>query len=195
MKSVPNILSSLRILLAPLFVFMYLQPELIWSALSIAVFAVAAVTDYFDGLIARLYKVKSDTGMFLDPLADKFLTFSGFICLPFIDPGQFPWWVIGIIFARDIFITLMRILGEKRGIRMVTSYSAKVKTSVQMIFLYLVLLAGVFIKTDIRIGEYSRILLESGILGILLYGVMIITVYTGIEYIRMNKHLFRGPSA
>lgn len=174
---------------------MYLQPELIWSALSIAVFAVAAVTDYFDGLIARLYKVKSDTGMFLDPLADKFLTFSGFICLPFIDPGQFPWWVIGIIFARDIFITLMRILGEKRGIRMVTSYSAKVKTSVQMIFLYLVLLAGVFIKTDIRIGEYSRILLESGILGILLYGVMIITVYTGIEYIRMNKHLFRGPSA
>lgn len=177
-------------MLAPLFVFMYLQPELIWSALSIAVFAVAAVTDYFDGLIARHYGVKSTTGVFLDPLADKFLTFAGFICLPFIDAGHFPWWVIGVIFARDIFITLMRIIADKKGIEMQTTYSAKLKTAVQMGFLYIALLAGVFIKTDDMIGEISLYLLETGLLGAFLYAVMLITVYTGVEYVVMNKKVF-----
>lgn len=170
---------------------MYLQPELVWSALSIAVFAVAAVTDYFDGLIARRYSVKSKTGIFLDPLADKFLTFSGFICLPFISPDQFHWWVIGLIFTRDIFITLMRIFAERKGLKMNTSSSAKIKTAVQMGFLYLVLLVGVFAKTDIMVGEFSRYFLDSGILGIMLYGVMIITLYTGVEYIMMNKKIFQ----
>lgn len=189
-KSIPNILSSIRIILAPLFVFMYLQPELIWASLSIAVFAVAAVTDYFDGLIARQYGAKSSIGVFLDPLADKFLTFAGFICLPFISE-QFSWWVIGLIFARDIFITVMRIVADRKGLKMNTSYSAKVKTAVQIGYLYIALLVGIFTKTDIMIGEFSRYLLDTGILGILLYVVMLITVYTGIEYVMMNKGIFR----
>lgn len=195
MKSVPNILSSIRIVLAPLFVLMYLQPELIWASLSIAVFAVAAVTDYFDGLIARRYGAMSDTGVFLDPLADKFLTFAGFICLPFISSSQFPWWVIGLIFFRDIFVTLMRIFAERKGIKMQTSSTAKLKTAVQMGFLYVALLAGVFVKTDIMVGEFSRNLMDSGALGIMLYGVMIITVYTGIEYVVMNKKIFSRSAA
>lgn len=168
---------------------MYLQPELIWSALSIAVFATAAVTDYFDGLIARRYGAKSNTGIFLDPLADKFLTFAGFICLPFINE-QFAWWAIGLIFARDIFITIMRIFADKKGLQMNTSYSAKVKTAVQMGFLYVTLLIGVFVKTDIVVGDFSRYLLGTGIFGLLLYVVMLITVYTGVEYVMMNRKIF-----
>src|SRR5690554_7084168 len=91
-RNVPNILSTIRILLAPVFFYMYLQDELVWRSLSIAVFAIAAVTDFFDGYIARTYNVESPSGVFLDPLADKILTFAGFICLPFVDPVQFPWW-------------------------------------------------------------------------------------------------------
>lgn len=168
---------------------MYLQPELIWASLSVAVFAVAAVTDYFDGLIARQYGVKSNVGVFLDPLADKFLTFAGFICLPFISE-QFAWWVIGLIFARDISITIMRIIADRRGFKMKTSNSAKIKTAVQMGFLYVTLLIGVFIKTDIMVGDFSRYILDTGVFGILLYVVMLITIYTGFEYVMMNKNIF-----
>lgn len=191
MNQVPNILTILRIALAPIFVLMYLQPEFVWRSLSIAVFAVAAITDYFDGYLARYYQVESDSGIFMDPLADKILTFSGFICLPFIAPEQFPWWAILVILMRDIFVTIMRIWAENSGTTMKTRYMAKVKTFTQMIYLYIAILVGVFIKTDITVGDYSRWLLDSHILEWSLYIIVIITVYSGLEYIYYNKQLFR----
>lgn len=191
MKRVPNILSLTRILLALLFILLYLSEELVWSALAIGVFAVAAVTDYFDGYIARNYEARTHTGIFLDPLADKFLTFSGFICLPIIQAGVFPWWIVLVIVARDILITVLRSWANWRGFDMHTSNSAKIKTFTQMTFLYVALLAGVFMQTDILIGHISLWMMNSGLLTILFYGVMIVTVYTGIEYLVTNQHLFK----
>ncbi len=112
MQRIPNILSTLRIVLAPIFLFMYIQDEVVWRSLSIAVFAVAVVTDFFDGYIARMYGAQTSYGVFLDPLADKILTFAGFICLPFIDADQFPWWAVGIIVFRDLLVTGMRMLAN-----------------------------------------------------------------------------------
>ncbi|HBQ61175.1 MAG TPA: CDP-diacylglycerol--glycerol-3-phosphate 3-phosphatidyltransferase, partial [Balneolaceae bacterium] len=140
MKHVPNILSSLRIILAPIFLFMYVQDELIWRSLSIAVFATAAVTDFFDGKIARRYNLESKLGIFLDPLADKFLTFAGFLCLPFLDPEQFPWWAVSLIVIRDVGVTLLRLYTNRKNITLETRFTAKAKTMVQMIFLYAVIL-------------------------------------------------------
>ncbi len=190
MRRLPNILSTTRIILAPIFLFLYVQDEVIWRALSIGVFAVAVVTDFFDGYIARLYSAQTRSGVFLDPLADKFLTFAGFICLPFIDADQFPWWAIAVIVVRDIFVTGMRMLADYRHIPMETRYTAKFKTLSQMFFLYLVLMVGVFINTDVWISRYSNMLLESGILGWGMIAIVILTVYSGIEYIVINKRLF-----
>lgn len=170
---------------------MYVQDELIWTSLSIAIFAIAAVTDYFDGYIARHYKAGSKTGVFLDPLADKFLTFAGFICLPFISTEQFPWWAIIVIFLRDIFVTGLRMWADRRGYEMKTLFTAKVKTLAQMVFLPFALLVGVFIQADVTLGEYSRLLMETDIMKWLLYLVTFITAYTGIEYIWVNRKLFR----
>jgi CDP-diacylglycerol---glycerol-3-phosphate 3-phosphatidyltransferase len=183
-------LSVLRILLAPLFVFMYLQDTFLWAALGMVVFIFAAITDYLDGYYARRYNVSSGLGTFLDPLADKILTFAGFICIPFIDPGQFPWWIIVIIIIRDIFITLLRVWSEHTGLSLQTRYSAKVKTMLQMIFLYVVLLAGMISRTENPAGWFSRMLLDSGILGWVFILVMLITVYTALEYIYINRRLF-----
>lgn len=97
MHRIPNILSSIRILLSPVFLVLFFQDEFLWKAIGLAVYIIAAITDYFDGYYARKYKTESDFGVFLDPLADKFLTFSGFFVLPFIDPVQFPWWAIILI--------------------------------------------------------------------------------------------------
>jgi CDP-diacylglycerol---glycerol-3-phosphate 3-phosphatidyltransferase len=181
--------------MAPIFLFMYLQDELVWRSLSIAVFAVAAVTDIFDGYIARTYDVESPAGVFLDPLADKILTFAGFICLPFIDPVQFPWWAIGFIVARDVVVTLLRVYADHKNIPMETRKSAKMKTLLQMIFLYVALLIGVFLQADIMFSSHVHALMDTFIMGWLMILVVVVTVYTGIEYLYVNRHLFTSKPA
>jgi CDP-diacylglycerol---glycerol-3-phosphate 3-phosphatidyltransferase len=191
MKQLPNILSVLRIILAPIFFYMYIQDELLWRSLSVAVFTTAAVTDFFDGYIARHYKAESATGVFLDPLADKFLTFAGFICLPFLDSAQFPWWAVGLIVLRDVAVTVFRIYANKKNLPIQTRFTAKLKTMLQMIFLYVVLLAGVFIQADIMLSGSIREIFESGIFGWAMILIVIITVYSGVEYFFINKKLFK----
>jgi len=174
---------------------MYLQDELLWRSLSIAVFAIAAITDIFDGYIARTYDVESRYGVFLDPLADKILTFAGFICLPFIDSHQFPWWGIALIVFRDVFVTILRVYADHKKIPMETRKSAKIKTLLQMIFLYVVLLIGVFLQADIGFSEYVHALMDTFIMGYIMILVVIVTVYTGIEYLYVNRHLFGSNKA
>ncbi len=190
MKRVPNILSASRIFLAPLFFYLYIQESLILAVLGLVVFIFAAITDYLDGYYARRYNSSSKFGLFLDPLADKILTFAGFICLPFIDAAQFPWWIIGVIVFRDIFVTGLRVWADHMRMPVQTRYSAKVKTLVQMVFLYLALFVGILVKADGTIGELAGMLLQSGVLGWLFIFVMIVTVYTGLEYIWINRRLF-----
>lgn len=190
MRRLPNILSTIRLILAPIFLFLYIQDEVVWRALGIGVFAVASVTDFFDGYLARLYGAQTAYGVFLDPLADKFLTFAGFVCLPFISSDQFPWWAVGLIVFRDIFITGMRLIAGNKGITMRTRYTAKLKTLSQMFFLYIVLLVGVFVKTDVWLTTYCIQLLQSGVLGWIMIAIVVLTIYSGLEYIYLNKDIF-----
>jgi CDP-diacylglycerol--glycerol-3-phosphate 3-phosphatidyltransferase len=176
--------------LAPVFLVLYVQDEVVWRALSVGIFAVAVVTDFFDGYIARQYGAQTQYGVFLDPLADKFLTFAGFICLPFIDSDQFPWWAIGVIVFRDILVTGMRMIADYRNLPMKTRLTAKFKTMSQMLFLYLVLMVGVFIKTDVWLSRYSQKLLESGILEWAMLAIVVLTIYSGLEYLFINKDIF-----
>ncbi len=169
---------------------MYIQDEVVWSALSVGVFSVAMVTDFFDGYIARQYGAHTAYGVFLDPLADKLLTFAGFICLPFIDAAQFPWWAVYLIVIRDIIITTLRVIAHQNNIIIRTRYSAKIKTMGQMFFLYVTLLVGVFIETDVTLSYYCRQLMQSGFLGWMMYAVVALTVITGIEYIYINREIF-----
>lgn len=190
MRRLPNILSTTRIILAPIFLLLYIQDEVVWRALSVGIFAVAVVTDFFDGYIARLYQAETSYGVFLDPLADKFLTFAGFICLPFIDATQFPWWAVAIIVIRDIFVTSMRLLAEYNGKQMKTRFTAKFKTMSQMVFLYIALLTGVFLNTDVWLSPYSHWLLDSGILGWGMIAIVVLTIYSAIEYVIINREIF-----
>lgn len=191
MKNIPNILSAIRMVLAPIFLFMYIQDELIWRSLSIAIFATAAVTDYFDGKIARYYQLESELGIFIDPLADKFLTFAGFLCLPFLDVTQFPWWAISAIVIRDVLVTGLRLYAGRKKVTMKTRFTAKAKTLVQMVFLYAVLLLGVFKQADIEFADQAAQFFHSGILYYVMLFVTALTVYSGLEYIWVNRQLFR----
>lgn len=191
MKNLPNILSSLRMVLAPIFLFMYIQDELIWRSLSVAVFAAAAVTDYFDGKIARYYQLESEFGVFIDPLADKFLTFAGFLCLPFLDPSQFPWWAVIAIVIRDVIVTGMRLYAGSKNLTMKTRFTAKAKTLVQMVFLYSVLLIGVFKQADIEFADVAAQFFNTGYLFYAMMFVTALTVYSGLEYLWVNRTIFK----
>tara|TARA_R100001143_G_C3361305_1_gene136496 strand:+ start:9287 stop:9835 length:549 start_codon:yes stop_codon:yes gene_type:complete len=178
--------------MAPVFLLMFIQDDIVWRGLSLVVFTVAAVTDAIDGYYARRYDVESDFGVFLDPLADKFLTFAGFVCLPFLDPGQFPWWAIVLIVIRDILITSLRIISSRRGLQIETRKTAKIKTAIQMGFLYVALLFGFLLLFGGQFGSIINTIFTTNIFYWALMGVVAITVYSGIEYLYVNRSLFRS---
>lgn len=188
MHLLPNILSGLRIILAPVFLILFFQDDFIMKAIGLGVYIIAAITDYYDGYFARKYGVYSDFGAFLDPLADKFLTFSGFIVLPFIAADQFPWWAIILIIFRDTVITILRVYMKQRNVSMITRKTAKIKTTIQMVFLYLGLCIGLFQNVDFFTGEWVEWILSTNILLYLMIFVTGITIYSGVEYVVVNQH-------
>lgn len=177
--------------MAPLFLYMFIQEDIIWRGLSLVVFTIAAVTDAIDGYYARRYDVESDFGVFLDPLADKFLTFAGFVCLPFLDPDQFPWWAISLIVIRDVIITSLRVFSSRKGIVLETRKTAKVKTAIQMGFLYVALLFGFLLLFGGTFGEIVNSIFLTNIFYWALMLVVAITLYSGIEYFVVNRKLFK----
>jgi len=195
MHRLPNILSGIRILLAPIFLVLFFQDDFVAKAIGLAVYIVAAITDYYDGYFARKYNVYTDFGAFLDPLADKFLTFSGFIVLPFIAADQFPWWAIILIIIRDTAITVLRVYMKRRKTTMVTRFTAKIKTTIQMVFLYIGLAVGLFQGVNFFAGDWVAWLLGTDILLVLMIFVTAVTVYSGLEYLYVNRMLFKDPES
>lgn len=183
-------MSGFRLLLAPVFLYLFIQDQIFWRALSLLIFFVAAATDFIDGYIARRFNAESEFGVFLDPLADKFLTFAGFICLPFLDSNQFPLWAVLLIVIRDVGITSLRIYANRKGIIIQTRYTAKVKTALQMIYLYAALIFGLLILFKGHLGETIQAVLESNVFYAGLMLVTVITLYSGIEYLVVNRALF-----
>ena len=194
MEKLPNILSGFRLVMAPVFLILFIQDDILLRGISLVVFAVAAITDYFDGYYARRYEVESEFGIFLDPLADKFLTFAGFVCLPFLDPDQFPWWAVVIIVLRDIIITSLRIFTNRKGITLATRTTAKAKTAIQMGYLYVALLFGFFLLFGGEFGEFVRAFFTLNIFFWGMMAVVAITVYSGVEYFVVNRKLLFGKS-
>lgn len=176
--------------MAPVFLFFYIQEDIWLRGISLVIFLVAALTDFFDGYIARKYEVESKFGVFLDPLADKFLTFAGFVCLPFLSPDQFPWWAIILIVIRDLGITLLRIYADRSNLTMETRSSAKAKTAIQMIYLYAALIFGLLLLLGGRVGEAVQSVFEMDLFYWGMIAVMAITVYSGLEYLFVNRQLF-----
>jgi CDP-diacylglycerol--glycerol-3-phosphate 3-phosphatidyltransferase len=175
--------------MAPVFLILFLQEDLLLRGISLVVFAVAAITDYFDGYYARRYEVESEFGIFMDPLADKFLTFAGFVCLPFLDPAQFPWWAVGLIVFRDLSITGLRIYTKRRGITLQTRKTAKMKTALQMGYLYVALLLGFLLLFGGGTGDFVRSVYDLNIFYWGMVVVVIVTLYSGVEYLFVNRDI------
>jgi len=179
----PNQLSIVRIILSPVFLFLALSDDVILFRLSFIVYLIATITDWYDGWYARKYKTITRMGIFLDPFADKVLTTFAFIF--FYINRIMPLWMLIIIAARDLIVTLLRSYDEFRGITLKTSYIAKVKTFIQMTYIFVILVLMNFEKI-IQDNSVSKVinyfLYESDINFLLLLLITILTIYSGLEY-------------
>ena len=136
--NIPNILSLVRIILTPLFIILLFADFKMAKVFALLVFAIAAITDAYDGHLARKYNQITPEGKFLDPLADKILVLSAFISFAFINIIDF--WMVGLIIFRDLFVTGLRFIMSSRGFEFVTSKLSKYKTAFQLTIIILTLI-------------------------------------------------------
>jgi CDP-diacylglycerol---glycerol-3-phosphate 3-phosphatidyltransferase len=168
----------IRALLVPFLVVLILARERTASYVAAAVFVVAAATDGLDGYLARRHASSTRTGQWLDPLADKILVAAPVLTLAAL--GEFPVWAAVLIVAREIGISLLRVLLGLRGRSMPASPAAKVKTTLQLAAIALYILPLGHAWHGARLGT--------------LIAAVVLTVWTGIQYaVRAAPSLRRRP--
>lgn len=166
--NVPNVLTTVRILLVPVFLFVLLAHDgldPVWRLWALIIFLLAMITDKIDGDIARRYNLITDFGKIADPIADKALMAAAMISLSLV--GELYWWVTAVILVREIGITVWRFFGVDHVVA--ASKGGKLKTVTQTLGVGLLILPL----------PYWVWPLEWLIMGV----AVVLTVYTGIDYV------------
>ena len=182
MLNLANKLSIFRILLIPLFVttIIYYTPEKDFLRLAaVGIFLLAIFSDALDGYIARVKGERTRLGTFLDPLADKLLLITVFICLSIVKtlPPEFklaPWIVI-IVISRDAIIV--------SGSAIIFMASGKLNVSPTTLGK---------ITTSLQMATVLAVLLQLKIFSPIMYTMIFFTVLSGLDYIRIGSRLFNG---
>jgi CDP-diacylglycerol--glycerol-3-phosphate 3-phosphatidyltransferase len=171
--NVANIITVVRILLAPLFIWLLLDDagELgMIRYIAAAVFIVAIATDSVDGLLARRLNLVTDSGKILDPIADKVLTGGALVSLSIL--GELWWWVTIVILVREIGITVFRFVIIRTRV-VPASSGGKIKTVFQSVAISLYL-----VPTWLFLGDWMH-----WVNAVVMAITVILTVVTGIQYL------------
>lgn len=188
--NLPNQLTVFRIILIPVFIILLSVPYA-WQSLDVTgvmlplnwllaaiVFAVASITDFLDGQIARRQHLVTNFGKFADPLADKLLVMTALIFLTGFN--VVPAWMTAVIVIRELAVTGLRtLIVENNGKVLAAQMPGKIKTFSQMFAIFSLYLKDVpFTAIGLPIGE------------ILLWIAVIFTIYSGIDYFWQNRVVF-----
>ncbi len=180
MLNIPNLLSLSRILLVPLLVAVLLTKTENKEFLGLAVFLVAALTDFLDGFIARRRKEETRLGKLLDPAADKILTSAAFISLVEMIPNVVPAWIVAAIVAREFAVSALRSFAAAEGIVIPAAASGKIKTVVQVVAISLLIVYE-------KLHSFSEVAIAS------LWLALAISLYSGAEYfVRFGRWILYG---
>jgi CDP-diacylglycerol--glycerol-3-phosphate 3-phosphatidyltransferase len=203
MKALPNILTGVRLVLS-LLTFLALvmvagavpglpppSPAAANALLALAfvAFVIAAVTDFFDGWLARRYDAVSLTGAILDPIADKILVCGALLGLLVMGArdAAIP---AGLILFREFAVSAMREVLAPRGVKLPVTFLAKTKTTLQLVAIGAILGLPILAQQLTAMSPLARLeLLHNLLLGavILLWIAAVVTVWTGIEYARAAR--------
>lgn len=191
--NLPNFLTMVRIVLAPVFMALVIVDD-VWAKFwAMILFIVAALTDLFDGYYARKYDISTSFGKFFDPLADKILISLAFIA--FVVLGYVQMWMVLLIILREFLITGLRTLAAYRGALITPSLPAKIKTFLQMTSITVILLV-INLRTFLPPLKIDSAWLQSTIPDRIIFWLMlatvVITVGTGIDYLRRSYYLLRN---
>lgn len=188
--NLPNKITLARICLIPLFIILLSVP-LDWGAwhfgattlpvthfAACLIFALASLTDWLDGYLARKLNLITNLGKFLDPLADKLLVSAAFILL--VELHLAPAWIVILIISREFAVTGLRLVAAGEGIVLAASNMGKLKTTLQIVAIITLLLHNFpFSYIGIRVDL------------IMLYAALILTTISGIDYFMKNWHVMR----
>ncbi len=203
--NLPNKLTLTRIIMIPLFVTVFYLGDL-WKYcyfIAAGVFALAAFTDFLDGYIARKYRLVTNMGKFLDPIADKVLVSTAFILL-LTRPNIFGYntlsgWgpiaagiSVALIMARELIVSGFRLVAVEKGAVIAADKLGKVKTTVQDVTIVVLLCVMPFLRTGGDVFGYEEL---GAIIGMaLLLLASLLTVLSGANYIIKNRGVLREES-
>lgn len=171
--NLPNKLTVARVIAVPFFIASYMMQ---WYLVAFVLFILASLTDLLDGKIARARNLVTNFGKIMDPLADKILVYSA-LCL-FVENGTIPGWTLIIILAREFVVAGMRTVAASDGIVIAAGMSGKIKTVLQMVAVIVLIIAQ---------GPLPQL---TGLGMIAFWASLIMTAYSGVEYVVKNKNVF-----
>lgn len=199
--NLPNALTMFRILVIPVVLFFLYYESRINSFIAAWLFALASVTDYFDGWLARRQGLITVFGKFLDPLADKLIVMSTLVIL--IPLGRIPAWVVVLLLAREFSITGLRGIASSEGMVISASQGGKWKTAFQLVgilaliihYPYPIAVIGPWLHNLVAGTWFHRLLADLGIpvrpwvdfhvVGLwLIYMSLFFSIFSAWQYIR-----------
>lgn len=186
--NLPNKLTMLRMAMIPLFLVFVLIPNTLFShtyLAALAVFAAASFTDLLDGRIARSRGLITDFGKLMDPLADKLLVMSALVS--FVQLTWVPGVVVVIILAREFLVTSVRLIAAGKGTVLAADQWGKMKTVSQMVWICYLLLSRWLMSWPQLEPAFDVML---GVHYVLMAVVVLLTLYSGYNYMVSNKQLF-----
>lgn len=200
--NLPNKLTLLRIGLIPLFMFCLLSNYLWGQYAALAIFILAAITDYWDGRLARERKLETNFGKIMDPLADKLLMTAAFVC--FVQMAYAPAWMVILIIGREFAITGLRVLAAVDGRVIAASPAGKHKTVSQIIAVILILTVNaIVISLNQWSSNWMESMTQSGMGGQMVLTIInqapywamlivaVLSLFSGLDYLIKNKGLLK----
>lgn len=208
--NLPNAITVARILVCPVIFALALSPEVSSRYWAFVLFVIAAVSDLWDGYLARKHGLITDTGKLLDPIADKLLLVSTLI--PFYLIGQredvlsrvpywgtFPLWVLLVIVGREALVTLFRSYAARRGVVISAGKSGKYKAFIQNLFIGGLLLWYPLLRTSVEAGWSGPVwtgwrAFHQLWIGVLLAAAVVLTVFSMLDYFWSYRSIVRDAA-
>lgn len=189
--NLPNKLTIARVILTFVFMFFLFAHGFSVKLVAFFVFTAAALTDFYDGRIARRRNLVTDFGRLMDPIADKILVLAAF--LAFVELKIIPAWMVMVIIARESLITGLRLLAANKNIIIAASGSGKHKTVSQMVSIFVILIFLVFKEAAEKYFNFYNIGLENKIYTGIYWLMMVtiaLTIISGLAILWKNKSIF-----
>ena len=186
--NLPNKLTVLRVILAPLFLILLVVNFPHHFIAALVVFVAASITDLLDGKIARKHNLITNFGKFMDPLADKMLVHAAFIGFLYLEIGWGMLWINFIMLTREFLVTSVRYMAATNGKVVAADIWGKLKTVMQMV----AVIATIFFEWVISLGFIPGALATGMRIldDVLLWVSAILSVISGINYLVANKEFF-----